>query len=89
MCDVDVEGAKSKMGNVIFETNFFFFAYFFFEFLVFVAIAGKISSSSSYRCGQGHRGLGFRGKSRPGVPLAEAQGRGFSWQSETIPSVQS
>ena len=49
----------------------------------------KISSRSSYRCGQRHRGVGFRGKSRPGIPLAEAQGRGFSWQSETIPCVKS
>ena len=45
MCDIDVEGAKSKKGNAIFETNFL--SHIFFEFLVFVAIVGKISSSSS------------------------------------------
>ena len=45
MCDIDVEGAKSKKGNAIFETNFL--SHIFLEFLVFVAIVGKISSSSS------------------------------------------
>ena len=45
----------------------------------------KISSRSSYRCGQRHRGVGFRRKSSPGTTLPEAQGGGVSRPSGTIP----
>ena len=48
----------------------------------------KISSRSNYRCAKGHGGVGFRSKSRPGGPLAEAQGRGRSWKSDTIPCLK-